>query len=30
MKSRVVVDGDGWAVQPDPDHRGYRPVVNKL
>lgn len=23
MKSLVVVDGDGWTVQPNPDHRGY-------
>jgi glucose-6-phosphate isomerase len=23
MKSLVVVDGDGYAVQPNPDHRGY-------
>ena len=27
MKSLVVVDGDGWAVQPNPDHRGYQPVA---
>jgi len=26
MKSLVVVDGDGYAVQPNPDHRGYQPV----
>ena len=24
MKSLVVVDGDGWEVEPNPDHRGYR------
>jgi glucose-6-phosphate isomerase len=27
MKSLVVVDGDGYAVQPNPDHRGYRPAA---
>lgn len=27
MKSLVVVDGDGWAVQPNPDHTGYQPVA---
>jgi glucose-6-phosphate isomerase, archaeal len=27
MKSLVVVDGDGWAVQPNPEHRGYQPVA---
>jgi len=27
MKSLVVVDGDGWAIQPNPDHRGYQPVA---
>lgn len=26
MKSLVVADGDGWAVKPNPDHRGYRPA----
>ena len=25
MKSLVVTDGDGWAVRPNPDHRGYVP-----
>jgi glucose-6-phosphate isomerase len=25
MKSLVVTDGDGWAVRPNPDHRGYAP-----
>lgn len=24
MKNLVVVDGDGWALAPNPDHRGYR------
>ena len=26
MKSLVVVDGDGWAGQPNPDHHGYELV----
>ena len=26
MKSLVVADGDGWAVQPNPDHTGYQPI----
>jgi glucose-6-phosphate isomerase len=26
MKSLVVVDGDGYRVEPNPDHRGYRPT----
>ena len=26
MKSLVVADGDGWSVQPNPDHRGYQPT----
>jgi glucose-6-phosphate isomerase, archaeal len=25
MRSLVVTDGDGWAVRPNPDHRGYAP-----
>lgn len=25
MKSLVVVDGDGWAARPNPDHTGYQP-----
>ncbi|CAH0154516.1 MULTISPECIES: glucose-6-phosphate isomerase family protein [unclassified Microbacterium] len=24
MKHNIVVDGDGWAAVPNPDHRGYR------
>lgn len=24
MKNIVVADGDGWALMPNPDHRGYR------
>ena len=24
MKSLVTVDGEGWSVQPNPDHRGYQ------
>ena len=27
MKSLVVADGDGWAVQPNPDHTGYQPIA---
>ncbi len=26
MKSLVVVDGDGYRVEPNPNHRGYRPT----
>lgn len=26
MRSLVVADGDGWMVQPNPDHRGYEPA----
>jgi glucose-6-phosphate isomerase len=26
MKSLVVVDGEGWAIEPNPDHRGYQPA----
>ncbi|WP_336644440.1 glucose-6-phosphate isomerase family protein [Microbacterium sp. USHLN186] len=25
MKNLVVVDGEGWALAPNPDHTGYRP-----
>ena len=24
MKNLVTVDGDGWALSPNPDHLGYR------
>jgi len=27
MKQIIVVDGDGWAAVPNPDHRGYREYV---
>ena len=27
MKSLVVADGDGWAVEPNPDHSGYQPIA---
>jgi hypothetical protein len=27
MRSLVVVDGDGWVVQPNSDHRGYQPIA---